>query len=330
MIKLQANLSEDEIIRDWSLSLEDRLFVRNFSNQYRLWVYLQICALRLFGQLLGNPNTLDARIIGYACKSLGLSIIGTVNTPSRDATRTEHKKLIFEYLSFQQFDKSKPIFHNWLKDKVNSGRMIGEQLVPEAEAFLINHKIALPTLYYLKREINSICSQHQEILFNTVYKQLAPALIELIDSILEYNSSDNCSWFQKFKEYPGSASISLLQDYLKRYKKLIEIRISEADLSKIPQALAKHLYQTCRYYDAWKIKRFKPSKRYTLIVVFLYESQKVMMDYLIQLHDQYISNMCRACKNAHLKALKLYKRKNEKVSSPRNMFQFLVSDKSCS
>lgn len=77
--------------------------------------------------------------------------------------------------------------------------------------------------------------------------------------------------------------------------------------------LAKYFYQLTKHYDAYKIKRFKPSKRYALMVLFLTESKKVFMDYLIQLHDQYISNVCRECRNAHLKNLKLYKHKNERA-----------------
>lgn len=38
-----------------------------------------------------------------------------------------------------------------------------------------------------------------------------------------------------------------------------------------------------------------------------------LMDYLIQLHDQYISNIYREYQNAHLKNLKLYKHKNERA-----------------
>ena len=52
------DLSEDEIIRDWSLHVEDIVFVKKFRKKYQLWVYLQVCSLKLLGQLLDNPNTL--------------------------------------------------------------------------------------------------------------------------------------------------------------------------------------------------------------------------------------------------------------------------------
>ena len=43
-------ISEDEIIRDWSLHDEDFVFVKKFRKQYQLWVYLQVCSLILLGQ----------------------------------------------------------------------------------------------------------------------------------------------------------------------------------------------------------------------------------------------------------------------------------------
>jgi len=148
-------LSEDEIIRDWSLHAEDLVFVKKCRKKYQLWVYLQICSLKLFGQLLDNPNTLDTPIIGHACKSLMLDIIGTVEVPERDATRTDYKKSIFIHLGFKSFNDTKEIFYHWLEKKALTGMLIPEKLISKAETFLISNKIALPTLYYLRRKINS-------------------------------------------------------------------------------------------------------------------------------------------------------------------------------
>ena len=102
-MKTRASLSEDEIIRDWSLTTDDKRFVGKFKTQYRLWIYLQVCALRMFGQLLENLNALDSRIVGHACNTLNLPILDTVEIPSRNATRTEYKKQIFDHLSFTRF-----------------------------------------------------------------------------------------------------------------------------------------------------------------------------------------------------------------------------------
>lgn len=227
--------------------------------------------------------------------------------------RNPYKKSIFSHLHFKPFNDAKANFYDWLQQKMRSGMMIPEKLIPEAETFLIASKIALPTLYYLKREINSFCARHQEKIFVGIYQQLSEALVNMIDETLEIITDVDVTWFQKFKEYPGSSSISVLQDYFQRYQKLATIDLSAVDTDTVAPDLAKHLYQLTKHYDAYKIKRFKPAKRYALMVLFLDESKKVFMDYLIQLHDQYISNICRECRNTHLKNLKLYKHKNERA-----------------
>ena len=191
--------------------------------------------------------------------------------------------------------------------------LIPEKLIPEAEVFLVSNKIALPTVYYLKREINSFCSHQQEVIFIGLYQQLPEELTDMIDETLDIIPGEDITWFQKFKEYPGSASISVLQDYLHRYQKIKEIDLSTIDIGTVSSDLAKHLYQLTKHYDAYRVRRFKPAKRYALMILFLYESKKVILDYLIQLHDQHISNVCRECRNSHMKNLKFYKHKNERA-----------------
>ena len=77
------------------------------------------------------------------------------------------------------------------------------------------------------------------------------------DELLSIVPGQDITWFQKFKEYPGSASISVLQDYLKRYNKLTEIDLFEVDISAVTPEFSKYLYQLIRYYDAYKIKRHR-------------------------------------------------------------------------
>jgi predicted nucleotidyltransferase len=190
---------------------------------------------------------------------------------------------------------------------------VSDKLIPQAEEFLIANKISLPTSYYLKREINSFCARRQEKIFEVIYGQLSDFLILMIDEILEIIPGEDVTWFQKFKEYPPAASISVLQDYLRRYHKLASIDLSKIDMVIVSHDFSQYLYRLARYYNAYKMKRFKPAKRYTLMVLFLHESKKVIIDYLIQLHDQYISNICRECRNMHFQKLKLYKQKNEKA-----------------
>jgi TnpA family transposase len=308
-----SQLSEDEIIRDWSINDSDKIFISKFNTNYRLWIYLQLCSLRLFGQLLDNPNSLDGQIIGYACRILRIPIVATAEIPTREATKTEHKKQVFEYLGFSKFEESLDIFQSWLQSVINNGYIIAEKIVSEAESFLIKSKILLPTTYNLKRVINSCCSKKQEELYGNIYKILPKTFIEEADNILLLSDKNKTSWFQKFKEYPGSSTITLLNIYLERYQKLVDLELDKIDISKIPIEFQKHLFGLAKYYSSWQIKRFKTEKRYSLMLAFLLESKKVILDYIIQMHDQYITGIYRGCNNTHENNLKKYKKQNERA-----------------
>ena len=47
----------------------------------------------------------------------------------------------------------------------------------------------------------------------------------MINEVLTIPSEKNISWFQKFKEYPASATITLLEKYLDKYKGTLNISV---------------------------------------------------------------------------------------------------------
>lgn len=102
---------------------------------------VQLCALKLFGQFINNPNELASEIIAYLCKQISFEITATVAIPQRDNTRTTHKKLIFKRLGFSRFDEACEVFQSWVQTKVDKGIILSDQISSEAERFLIANNI---------------------------------------------------------------------------------------------------------------------------------------------------------------------------------------------
>ncbi len=121
------------------------------------------------------------------------------------------------------------------------------------------------------------------------------------------------TWFQKFKEYPPAASISSIKNYLEQYKRLINVSFDLVDISFLGTSLSRDLFKQAKYYSADSIKRFKIEKRNTIILVFLSETRKILLDYLAQMHERYIADICRQCSNIHLSQLKQYQNKHDKA-----------------
>lgn len=61
------------------------------------------------------------------------------------------------------------------------------------------------------------------------------------------------------------------------------------------------------------MKRFKDHKRYALMVCFLLESRKILLDHLVKMHDQYMTELCRQTKNSHDKKHKEFRKRQKKA-----------------
>ena len=61
------------------------------------------------------------------------------------------------------------------------------------------------------------------------------------------------------------------------------------------------------------MKRFKDHKRYALMVCFLLESRKILLDNLVKMHDQYMTELCRQTRNSHDKKHKEFRKRQKKA-----------------
>ena len=75
------------------------------------------------------------------------------------------------------------------------------------------------------------------------------------------------------------------------------------------------MFKQAKYYSADAIRRFKLEKRNTFILVFLNETRKILLDYLAQMHEKYIADICRQCSNTYNSDLKQYQNNHNKALS---------------
>lgn len=306
----EGKFSEEELIRDWTLSAQDKSLLSKFRKNNRQNIAIQICAVRLYGQLLNNYGDLSPRIINYINKQLELPPTLYATIPTREATYLEHRKHVLNYLGFKTFnDDVKRKLEKWIINQIHKGIPLTDELLPKAEQFLFSEKIILPGATRLRRLINSICSQHQQDIFDKTYAKLTPKLRQSIDSLLVLKRSGDKSQFSVLKEYPPAATITALQTYIKRYHLLEEMGLDEIDISHLETEFQKYLFKSGKYYDASDIKRFRVQKQYTIMVAFLHETRRIILDYVLEMHEQYISNICREVKNAYEGKHREYRKK---------------------
>ena len=69
----------------------------------------------------------------------------------------------------------------------------------------------------------------------------------------------------------------------------------------ITPSFLEYFSKQVKRYNATDIKRFTDHKRYAMMICFLLETRKVLLDHLVLMHDQYVMEMCRETRNAHEK-----------------------------
>jgi TnpA family transposase len=280
---------------------------------YRTFIAVQICAIRLYGRFLGNIHELSLQIISYLNLQLELPPSLTVEVPEREATYLEHRKNILNYLGFGKFDEATNIkLTDWLMKQAYQGYLPME-LIPRAEKYLLSENIILPGSSVLERLVIHACSESHIQLFQSIYERLSPELRQSMDSLLTAPEGEQRSYFHKLKEYPPSAKISSLQDYLKRYQTLSETGIENFEARMIDSKFMDYLFRLARTYHAKDLKRFNDNKRYSLMICFLLETRRILLDHLMKMHDQYIMDMCRKCKNKYEKKHREFRKRYKKA-----------------
>jgi TnpA family transposase len=298
-ISLPQSFSDEQMVRDWTLSEEDREEVSKYRRSSRLFIAIQICSVRLYGRFLHQVHDLSPQIVNYLGQQLALPPSLAIEVPERKATHAAHRQNILKHLGFQRFDEAAQAkLEIWLEQQARLG-LLPEELFQKSEYYLLDQCILLPGPSLLERLIIHICSTVHQQLFESVFQHLSLELRRAIDQLLKVSEGEQRSYFHRLKAYPPAATISSLQSYLERYKTVAATDIDNFDGRILTPAFLDYLFKQAKRYSATDIKRFADHKRYALMVCFLLETRKVLLDHLVTMHDQYLMDICRKAKNIH-------------------------------
>lgn len=298
-ISLPQSFSDEQMVRDWTLSQLDREEISKYRKNSRLFIAAQICTVRLYGRFLNQVSDLCTPILHYLAQQLDLPPSINIEAPERKATYTEYRHNILQHLGFQKFDESAQTkLANWLEQQAYFG-LLPTELFPKAEQYLLEQHILVPGSSVLERLITHVCTTVHQQLFESVFDNLSPELRAAIEQLLQISEGEQRSYFHHLKAYPPAASISSLQLYLKHYQTVTETGIGQFEARMLSPAFLEYLFEQAKRYSAKDLKRFAEHKRYALMVCFLLETRKRLLDHLVTMHEQYLLDLCRKARNIH-------------------------------
>ena len=139
-ISLPQSFSDEQMVKDWTLSEGDQEEIGKYRKNFRLFIAIQICSVRLYGRFLNQVHDLSPRIVNYLGQQVALPPSLAIEVPERKATYTEHRQHILKHLGFQKFDESIQVkLETWLKQQARLG-LLPEELFQKAEYYLLEQR----------------------------------------------------------------------------------------------------------------------------------------------------------------------------------------------
>ncbi|MCF6777848.1 Tn3 family transposase [Thiotrichales bacterium 19X7-9] len=309
----QKNVGHEYIIQYWTLSDKDKKEVLRYRTDSRLFISIQLCFVRNNGKFLYNCNELPIEIINYLASQLDLPPTMEVKATERKATLTDQRRSILTYLKFKKFDKKiSDEFDQWIEDYARKGEL-PDTIMPKAQSYFLNRKIIAPGDTVIERTLINVCNRIHQETFEAIFDNLSPDLLKNIDLALKSGGQDQNTYFNQLKAYPPSAKANAIKKFIEKYNKLSEFNLDDVSAQFVDQRFIEHLFRMAKKYNARDIKRFDKYKRYALMICFLIESRKALLDHIVNMHDQFMMEICRTSRNAHEKQHKLLRKRHKKA-----------------
>ena len=308
--------SDEELAFDWTLSERDIDFIltnhRGPENLCRLAV--QLCVMRKHGQFLTTYTYVSPTVLGYLCRQLDLAPLVALSGQVRGNTESDYQRDIAQYLGWRPFDAE---VHTWLREWIAeqvAQHLYVEDLVESAGERLRTHRIILPSRTVFERAVNAAHADAEHHIFARLAQHVPDATKQAIDALLGVNPADVATGavdlsavspatedetnFYRFAAYPPEAKAKHIVTYLERYGEISPLDLAPLQHAGVSPALLQRLSTAVRTYDVEQLRRFAADKRYALAAAFLFDARKRLLDYLVEMHAQFMTEMQREARNA--------------------------------
>ena len=342
---LPSQPSEEELAFHWTLSERDIDFIladhRGPENLCRFAI--QLCVVRQHGRFLAHYTHVSPSILDYLCRQLDLIPLVSLSSPVRSSTETDYQREIAAYLGWRAFDTAAHTeLREWIIDQVAQYLYV-EDLVEKASARLRTHRVILPSRTAFERTVNAAHAEAEYQIFARLAQALSDETKRAIDGLLsagqeldrlpdETDSSatgttaGGATDFFRFAQYPPEAKAKHIVTYLEWAAELRALQLDPLDHVGVGAALLERLSTVVRTYDAQQLKAFEANKRYALAAAFLYDTQKRLFDYLIEMHAQFMTEMQREARNTWEKEHRqVRKRLHRGVTSLRELAETVLA-----
>ena len=316
----EIEITEDQLAIDWTLTEDDILFIKDNSKHVIKFAVL-LCYLRAHGRFISKEDVLSFTAISYLAKQLG-EPISTMPIFSNTPHSYIQREKIRCYLGYSEFNETELLrLEEWLVSQLRKEILDKKQLIEMTTNHLKSRRIVLPSPITLGRVVTQKVNKAIEGFYGSIVETLAPSLRAKLHHLITPEKKEAYAQLSDLKTSPQSANGDVMNTYLDYFEEIEQLGILDCNFSAIHPEVITSLAQKGNYYDAHRLRGITPKvKQEAIIICFLYETAKTILDYLVFLYKRILLDINRRSKNEVSAEREKIARKNKGKFKPASDF----------
>ena len=279
--RFKKNITKRELEKIYTPSSDELNFAcrntQHFTDRLMLLVLIKT------GQRLGYfviPTEVPENIVAYIAKCAGVEKKGkkVLRRFSQAGSLQRLRELSRKFLNLKALTAdSENLILKIAKNAAQTKQELADIINVVIEE-LVRQRFELPGFTTLQRSARHARSIVNNQLYCSIHEELSKDLQNELDALLEISDNDSTSEWHRLKKEPKKPTSKEVRNYLLHLKWLKSWVGRLPKVNAISTTRWRQLVLEARALDANALKRVKPSKRYTLIVVLIHSTLRAAMD----------------------------------------------------
>ena len=283
---------------------------RHRGEHNRLGFAVQLCTVRFLGTFLEDLRDVPATVPTGLAHQLVIEHTEGFATYSTGEQRWEHADEIRQHYGYQHFSDSFVQFrlNRWLYAVCWTGTDRPGALFERATTWLLSHKIWLPGVTVLERQVARLRTQVQDRLWQALGHGVLPAVQERLLALLTVPPQGPHSLLDRLRKGPLRRSAPELVRALQRVDTVRALGLPAAVSPHIPPGRIPALARFAMTAKVSAIERLPDARRLATLVAFAVRLEAAAVDDALDLLDilitEIFSDAAEAGAQARLRTLK--------------------------
>lgn len=277
-------MDEEKIIIEWLLTGEEKEFITNKSrgSENRLKYAAQLCYLKLKGRFIEDWSEISIKILNHLAKQLEVELVYSKLTLGNKNSESRIRIEVKDLLCFKEFDlESDKLVGEFVEQNpilINKK----EDITDAIEKYLVGSGIVLPSRSRLMKYVYSQYSKKQTDVFEKFASKISDQQNKCLDEI--YKGS---TLLPEIKKPIGEVNVKNITIKIEVIEKLLSLELEALPWQMMHPKYSEKLAMLVHKNDLSSIKKISPrNKRDVMVICYLYESTKTLIDLVVASYDK--------------------------------------------